>query len=148
MIMPEHLRDKASLLVMGSEGRKEQILKTDQDNALIIDDFENESEFEPYMMKFNKTLLDFGFPKCDGNIMVSNPYWRKHFKKYKLEIQRWIEAPKEDDYMHLAIFFDSICVAGDESMLENLKEYIFKNMIQRDVFMAHLQKLPYSLRHQ
>ncbi len=140
MIMPEDLKEKASLLVMGSEGRKEQMLKTDQDNALIIDDFEEKEKFEAPMMKFNQTLLDFGFPKCEGNIMVSNPYWRKYFKEYKDEIDRWLEAPVGDDYMHLAIFFDSICVAGDKDMLKKLKEHIFKNLIHRDVFMANFAK--------
>ncbi len=140
MIMPEDLKEKASLLVMGSEGRKEQMLKTDQDNALIIDDFEEKEKFEAPMMKFNQTLLDFGFPKCEGNIMVSNPYWRKYFKEYKDEIDRWLEAPVGDDYMHLAIFFDSICVAGDKNMLKKLKEHIFKNLIHRDVFMANFAK--------
>ncbi len=140
MIMPKDLAKKAALIVMGSEGRKEQMLKTDQDNALIIDDFENENDFEPHMMKFNATLLDFGFPKCDGNIMVSNPYWRKKSKKYISEIERWLEAPSGDDYMHFAIFFDSICVAGDENLLIKLKEIIFKKLKGKDVIMANFAK--------
>ncbi|MFK5881505.1 MAG: putative nucleotidyltransferase substrate binding domain-containing protein [Sulfurospirillum sp.] len=140
MIMPKELADKAALIVMGSEGRREQILKTDQDNALIIDDFEDTKEFKPYMMKLNETLLDFGFPKCDGDIMVSNPYWRKRAKEYILEIDRWLEVPSGDDYMHFAIFFDSICVAGDEKLLERLKERIFKKIEGKDLIMANFAK--------
>jgi CBS domain-containing protein len=140
MIMPKELADKAALLVMGSEGRKEQMLKTDQDNALIIDDFEDEKDFEPYMMDFNKVLLEFGFPKCEGNIMVSNPYWRKKSKKFVSEIDRWIEAPSGDDYMHFAIFFDSICVAGNSELLKKLKDIIFKKLKGKDVIMANFAK--------
>ena len=140
MIMPKVLADKAALLVMGSEGRKEQILKTDQDNALIIDDFEDEKEFEPYMLKLNKTLLDFGFPKCNGNIMVSNPYWRKKSKYFLSEIERWIEAPSGDDYMHFAIFFDSICVAGKKELLDKLKNKIFENIKGKDIIMSNFAK--------
>ncbi|WP_331775697.1 putative nucleotidyltransferase substrate binding domain-containing protein [Sulfurospirillum sp. 1612] len=140
MIMPKHLADKAALIVMGSEGRKEQILKTDQDNALIIDDFENEKDFEPYMMALNEALLGIGFPRCEGNIMVSNPYWRKHAKAYVAEIDRWLEAPSGDDYMHMAIFFDSICVAGDATLLEKLKATIFKKLENKDVIMANFAK--------
>ncbi len=140
MIMPKELSDKAALLVMGSEGRKEQMLKTDQDNALIIDDFEDEKDFEPYMIKFNKVLLDFGFPKCEGNIMVSNPYWRKKSKAFVAEINRWIEAPSGDDYMHFAIFFDSICVAGNKELLVKLKNIIFDKLKGKDVIMANFAK--------
>lgn len=140
MIMPKNLLNKAAFLVMGSEGRKEQILKTDQDNSLIIDNFEDEKEFEPYMLKLNKTLLDFGFPKCDGDIMVSNPYWRKKEREFLLEIQRWLEAPSGDDYMHFAIFFDSVCVAGNCQLLENLKKEIFKNIRGKDIIMANFAK--------
>ncbi len=140
MIMPKELANKAALLVMGSEGRREQILKTDQDNALVIDDFEDASEFEPYMMKLNEALLEFGFPKCDGDIMVSNPYWRKRAKEYILEIDRWLEAPSGDDYMHFAIFFDSVCVAGDGTLLDRLKERIFKQIKGKDVIMANFAK--------
>jgi len=140
MIMPKDLADKAALLVMGSEGRREQILKTDQDNALIINDFEDEKEFEPYMLKLNKTLLDFGFPKCNGNIMVSNPYWRKKSKDFLSEIERWIEAPSGDDYMHFAIFFDSICVAGKKELLDKLKNKIFENIKGKDIIMSNFAK--------
>ncbi|MCF6173371.1 MAG: DUF294 nucleotidyltransferase-like domain-containing protein, partial [Campylobacteraceae bacterium] len=140
MIMPDHLKNKAALLVMGSEGRKEQMLKTDQDNALIIDDFEDEKDFEPYMMQFNQIVLDFGFPKCQGNIMVSNPYWRKKSKSFLAEIDRWIESPSGDDYMHFAIFFDSICVAGNKDLLDNLKSNIFKKMKGKDIIMANFAK--------
>ena len=140
MIMPKELANKAALIVMGSEGRKEQMIKTDQDNALIIDDFEDEKEFEPYMMKLNETLLDFGFPKCDGDIMVSNPYWRKRSKEYISEIDRWLEAPSGDDYMHFAIFFDSICVAGDKTLLVKLKQRIFKQIEGKDLIMANFAK--------
>lgn len=140
MIMPKELKNKAALIVMGSEGRKEQMLKTDQDNALIINNFEEEKDFEPYMMELNKILLDFGFPKCEGNIMVSNPYWRKKSKSFASEIDRWIEAPSGDDYMHFAIFFDSICVAGDQELLVKLKDNIFKKLKGKDIIMANFAK--------
>jgi CBS domain-containing protein len=140
MIVPEKLQQKACLVVMGSEGRKEQMLKTDQDNALIIQDGVDEALFEPLMQKYTKTLIEFGYPRCDGNIMVSNPYWRKSLKAYKEELFRYLESPRKDDYMHLAIFYDSTCVAGDCAMLQVLKEYIYERMDGRDIFMANFAK--------
>jgi CBS domain-containing protein len=77
MLAPEELIGKSSLVVMGSEGRGEQILKTDQDNAIIMDDdcTISDEELKEFTNKFTETLVDFGFPRCEGNIMVSNPYW-------------------------------------------------------------------------
>ncbi|WP_458699577.1 DUF294 nucleotidyltransferase-like domain-containing protein [Sulfurospirillum sp. 1307] len=140
MLVPNELAQKACLIVMGSEGRKEQMLKTDQDNALIISDDANEEDYKEYMEKFTEILIDFGFPRCPGNIMVCNPYWRKHKKEYKVEVDKWIEAPTGDDYMNLAIFFDSIPVAGDHKLLYDVKDMIRSSVKDRSVFMANFAK--------
>lgn len=140
MIVPSRLRKHACLIVMGSEGRKEQMLKTDQDNALIIEDGVDASQYDECMMKFTNTLIDFGFPRCTGNIMVSNKYWRKSKQEFKNEIDRWLEAPSGDDYMHLAIFFDSIAVAGNKKLLEELKNMVFEKAKNKSVFMANFAK--------
>ncbi len=140
MIVPQDLRKKACLIVMGSEGRKEQMLKTDQDNALIIENGTDIKQYEKCMHKFTDTLIEFGFPRCDGNIMVSNEYWRKSVDSYKGEIDRWLEAPTKDDYMNLAIFFDSISVTGNHELLVELKQMIFTKIKDRSVFMANFAK--------
>ncbi|MDD2382814.1 MAG: putative nucleotidyltransferase substrate binding domain-containing protein [Sulfurospirillaceae bacterium] len=140
MIMPKELAIKACLVVMGSEGRKEQLLKTDQDNALIIADDMNESLYFPYMQTYTQTLIDFGFPRCEGDVMVSNPYWCKHAKAYISEIKRWFDIPSMEDYLRLAIFFDAICVAGDASMLANLKTYVYERVQIGSPFMANFAK--------
>lgn len=141
LIFPEHLKNGAAFLVMGSEGRKEQILKTDQDNALIIKDSENIDEYREYANKITQTLLDFGFPKCEGNIMVSNPYWCKHKIEFEKELDRWLESPNFDDFMNLAIFFDAICVAGDKNLLKDIKDSLFSKNKNKDVFLANFSKM-------
>ena len=140
MILPPELAKKACLIVMGSEGRKEQLLKTDQDNALIIDDGMDESLYVPYMQRFTETLIDFGFPRCEGNIMVSNPYWCKHWSSYHKEIMRWFDAPTMEDVMNLAIFFDAIPVAGESSMLLKLKAEVFERVEEQSPFLANFAK--------
>lgn len=144
MILPPELASKACLVVMGSEGRKEQMLKTDQDNALIISDEMDASLYAPYMQTYTNTLIEFGFPRCEGNIMVSNPYWSKTKSAYKKEIGRWFDAPQADDFMNLAIFFDAISVAGDASMLHTLKALIFDEVKDRSSFMANFAKAALS----
>ena len=144
LIVPEELAQKACLIVMGSEGRKEQMLKTDQDNALIINDAMEEGVYTPYMMRFNEALIDFGFPKCEGDIMVSNPYWCKPLRLYKKELRRWCEMSNMEDVMNLAIFCDAICVAGDSTMLVSLKKEMFELVKGKDAFMANFAKAAVS----
>ncbi|MBL0686555.1 MAG: cyclic nucleotide-binding/CBS domain-containing protein [Sulfurospirillum sp.] len=141
MILPKNLSKNACLIVMGSEGRKEQMLKTDQDNALIIKNGVDTKQYEKYMKIFTKTLIDFGFPRCSGNIMVSNEYWRKSLDSFKDEINRWLEAPSGTDYMYLAIFIDAISVAGNHKLLDELKNIIYKNVKNKSVFMANFAKV-------
>ncbi|MBV5321332.1 MAG: cyclic nucleotide-binding/CBS domain-containing protein [Sulfuricurvum sp.] len=140
MVVPSSLQDKCALIVMGSEGRGEQILRTDQDNALIIRDGEDEAQFESYMMELNAHLLQLGFPKCSGNVMVSNPYWRRSVGGYKTLISGWVDTMSEEALMGLSIFLDAHCVAGDKTLLDECQHYLFDHFEGRSDVMAHLAK--------
>lgn len=140
MMVPKELQEKACLVVMGSEGRKEQMLKTDQDNALIVDEGVDVGLFQEVMTRYTQTLIDFGYPKCEGGVMVSNPYWCKSFGAFKAELARYMESPRKDDYMHLAIFYDALAVAGNKTLLVKLKESIYERMGGKDIFMANFAK--------
>jgi CBS domain-containing protein len=140
LVVPKKLQTKCALIVMGSEGRGEQILRTDQDNALIIGESENEAQFEPYMMTFNEYLLKLGFPKCSGNVMVSNPYWRRSVSGYKAVISQWVETFNDESLLSLSIFLDASCVAGDESLLLACRDYLYEHFEGRSDVLAHLAK--------
>ena len=140
LIVPFELQQKACFVVMGSEGRNEQIIKTDQDNALIVKDTIDVEQFRPYMDEMIECLTNFGYPLCEGNIMASNPFWCKTVSEYKNEITKWIEKPNMQNYIDLAIFFDSFAVAGDKELLINLKDGLFDKLLNKDVFMAYFAK--------
>ena len=140
LVLPIELQNNACLIVMGSEGRNEQIIKTDQDNALVIKDGIDIELYKPYMREITKHLIDFGYPSCEGNIMVSNPFWCKTVNAYKNEIARWIESPTFQNYMDLAIFLDSFAVAGNKELLINLKNDLFDKVQDKDVFLAYFAK--------
>jgi CBS domain-containing protein len=139
-VVPKELHDKCALLVMGSEGRDEQIIKTDQDNALVVANDTDVERFRPYMDQFTKELISFGFPPCEGNIMVNNPYWCKTQAEFEKQIEVWFDGNDMDHYMDLAIFFDAKCVAGDTTLLEPLKQKTFDMVKQKDVFMAYFAR--------
>lgn len=140
---PYGLKDKACLVVMGSEGRGEQILKTDQDNALIISDdcSLSDEDILKYTHEYTEHLVDFGFPRCEGNIMVSNPYWCRREKDFKDLIYEWIMKPNGDNFMNLAIFYDALAVTDDRTLLDNLKEYLFKIGSTSKTFYMHFAKI-------
>jgi len=140
---PDELKNKACLVVMGSEGRGEQVLKTDQDNALIISDdcSLSDEDILKYTHDYTEHLVDFGFPRCEGNIMVSNPYWCRREKDFKDLIYEWIMKPSGDNFMNLAIFYDALAVTDDRTLLDNLKEYLFKIGSTSKTFYMHFAKI-------
>lgn len=138
----EEIKENSCLIIMGSEGRGEQILRTDQDNGLIISDYADISndEIEKFTTNFIETLIDFGYPKCDGNIMVSNPYWTKSIKDYKHTIYDWVFEPDEEKFMNLAIFYDARAVAGNSKLLYELKDYMYDKCNNASTFNALFAK--------
>jgi len=142
MVLPEALRRDCALIIMGSEGRGEQILRTDQDNGLIIRDGIDIELYSAHMQTFTEHLISFGYPSCDGDIMVSNSYWCKSVSAYKKEILHWIEYPDMDSYMYFSIFYDAQCVAGEGILLKDLKATIFEHFDSgNDVYMARFAQL-------
>jgi len=89
-IAPPALLDNSCLIVMGSEGRGEQILKTDQDNAIILREGFVYDGLEKITQELTETLVDFGYPACPGKIMVNNPYWCQSLKGFKNQIFQWV----------------------------------------------------------
>ena len=143
ILAPTELYENSCLVVMGSEGRGEQILRTDQDNALIISDtctISNE-EIQKFTNIFTETLVDFGFPRCEGNIMLSNPYWCRKESDFKDLIFHWTNEPSGDNFMNIAIFYDAVCVSGDKNLITNLKEYLFKITSNSLSFYANFAKI-------
>ena len=92
------------------------------------------------MQQLTEHLIDLGYPPCEGNIMVSNPYWCKTADEYKTDITKWINSPDMKSYLDLAIFIDAFAVAGDKELLINLKEYLYNKIQSKDIFMAYFAK--------
>ena len=140
MVVDKSLQDSCCLIVMGSEGRSEQIIKTDQDNALIVKDGVDVELFTKQMLELNTHLLELGFPKCDGNVMVSNEFWRRDVKGYKTLIKSLSNSMDESKLQTLSILLDAKCVAGDESLLVELNNSLHQSFCARDDILAHMAK--------
>ncbi|WP_298232773.1 DUF294 nucleotidyltransferase-like domain-containing protein [uncultured Azohydromonas sp.] len=137
LIAPKELVANSCLFVMGSEGRGEQLLKTDQDNGLVLrDGYEPPADLEAICNRFTQALIDFGYPPCPGGIMVSNPAWRQPQSAFRETVRRWMLMPNADSLMALAIFLDAHPVCGDAALLEPLREEVFSLAADSDAFKA------------
>lgn len=117
MLAPQDLQDNATLVVMGSEGRGEQIVKTDQDNALILRDGFAFDGLEAVTQAFTEALISFGYPPCPGGIMVSRPLWCQPLAAFRATIREWVFGADPAGVMNLAIFIDAAVIAGDPGLL-------------------------------
>lgn len=128
LLAPAALYENSCLIVMGSEGRGEQILKTDQDNGLILSDGADEALAREVAEAFTATLSRFGYPPCKGGVMVSNAQWRQSLQGYRQMLGAWCRTPTPEAMMNLAIFLDAKAVAGDAALLASLKQYLRESM--------------------
>ncbi|WP_110686136.1 putative nucleotidyltransferase substrate binding domain-containing protein [Salinicola aestuarinus] len=133
-------RDQSCLLVMGSEGRGEQILKTDQDNALIVADDSDWPDREIAMQRFTETLYTLGYPPCPGNIMVSNSAWVDSESGWRRTVSRWVERRDANSLMNLAIMLDARGIAGDTRLLDRLREHLFASCSHDELLLSHLAR--------
>lgn len=119
---------------MGSLGRKEQVLATDQDNALIY--------IKKPLLKFadevNKTLARIGIPECPGDYMASNEKWNKDLSSWKNYFKNWFNNPTADHARYLSIFLDMRPVFGNENIYKELIESLRANVTDQAIkALAH-----------
>lgn len=126
LIAPAELVAHSCLFVMGSEGRGEQLLRTDQDNGLVLrDGYTPPADLPALCERFSQALASFGYPECPGGIMVRNPQWRGSVAEFANTARGWLLQPSADSLMALAIFIDAHAVAGDATLLEAVREQLY-----------------------
>jgi CBS domain-containing protein len=135
-------------LAMGSQGRKEQLLMTDQDNALVFENVEDEEEYKKvkaYFLQFATKITEklniVGFEYCPANIMASNPKWCLSVNEWKAQFKDWIENPTSDKMLLSIIFFDFEYIYGDLDLYHRMSESVFKYISEKQVFLGFLSKV-------
>ena len=140
MVAPAELRTSGCLIVMGSEGRGEQTMRTDQDNGLILDGPIESETLDLFRSEFSDALESFGFPPCPGNIMVRNPAWSKPLSDYLADFRRWIALPDQTAHMDVAIIYDAQAIAGNERLLDTAKATLIELIRGEQAFLAHFAR--------
>ncbi len=137
LVAPPELVANACLFVMGSEGRGEQLLKTDQDNGLVLrDGYVPPADLAAICERFSLALAGFGYPECPGRIMLNNPKWRRDAAGFGAMARGWVLEPTGENLMSLAIFLDADAVAGDASLLAQVRSGLTALANGNDVLLA------------
>lgn len=130
-----------AFVVMGSEGRSEQTLSTDQDNALIYADDLSPieiSRLESFATALIDALIAIGVPPCPGGIMAKNAAWQGSLSRWKEEINRWFNTPTPDHIMKGSMFVDLRTLYGDAELEHQLKTYVFKHVAANRGFLMRM----------
>ncbi|MBW2509605.1 MAG: hypothetical protein JRE81_13305, partial [Deltaproteobacteria bacterium] len=132
-------------MALGSEGREEQLLRTDQDNAIMYANPGNdEGAAERFFLELGErvveVLVEAGFKRCPGEVMASNPKWNRPLDGWKRYFTDWIREPENIAVMHSNIFFDFRPVHGDQTLAAALKNHIFQQVDENRMFLTFLAR--------
>ena len=134
---------KAAYLALGSEGRGEQTLRTDQDSALVYSDDITPTELSECDRFANRLIdaLEFvGIPRCPGNTMASNPQWQHSLSEWQHLLERWISVPTGENMVSFGMFQDFRTIHGDSSLEESLHEFIRTTTQKNMLFFPYVAK--------
>ncbi|MDZ7840725.1 MAG: putative nucleotidyltransferase substrate binding domain-containing protein [Gammaproteobacteria bacterium] len=129
-------------LALGSQAREEQIIKTDQDNAMVLDDRFDAARHDEYFKALAKFVSDglneCGYVYCPGDIMATNDQWRQPLAVWKETFNDWINKPNGEALLRSSIFFDLRGIHGETRFADELLEFISENTLNNKSFLAHM----------
>jgi CBS domain-containing protein len=143
-VMPENV--SFCWLTLGSGGRREQLLKTDQDSALIFQNVndENYEACQKYFLDLSKNVTEVlfasGFAYCVGEMMASNPLWCISLSEWQQKFKEWIDLPNASSMLKYKIFFDFRATYGDERLADALTESTFDYLKNNQIFLTFMAK--------
>jgi CBS domain-containing protein len=124
--------------VMGSAGRKEQGIWSDQDHGIIYgpDHPDARHYFLSLGKEISEGLRETGYQLCEGKVMASNPFWCRSYKQWQLQLTDWLEDASWESIRHLLTFIDSRAFLGEKPFINQLKQEAYqfidqKNMLSR-----------------
>lgn len=133
-----------AFMVLGSEGRGEQTLKTDQDNAIVFEDMEDRDldRVQGYFIELGEktcTMLDqAGYSYCRAEVMARNPRLCQPLGVWKARFLQWIHAARPEDLLHASIFFDFRCGYGDRRLVDALRSHLHDAIRGWSGFLRHM----------
>ncbi|AOY01691.1 putative nucleotidyltransferase substrate binding domain-containing protein [Jeongeupia sp. USM3] len=138
LVFPPESRAHACILALGSQGRGEQIVPTDQDNALIVADGYAGPPLDDAAAAYNAALAGFGYPRCPGGVMLCNPHWRQRQADFARRLDAQIATPDGAAMLELAMWLDAAPVAGNAALWPPLHQRIVAASRGNDAMLSAL----------
>ena len=130
-------------VALGSQGRFEASLQSDQDNALIIADDATDEQMEWFEKLANRVvdgLEACGYERCPGDMMASNPQWRVRRGQWWQYFNQWMGAPEPEALLNAQTFFDMRPVHGNRALFESLHSAVLTRTPNSTRFLSYLAK--------
>jgi len=133
-----------ALVCFGSLARSEQALGSDQDNGFIFAPEYDAQRHDPYFAQLARHLCDglaaAGYRYCPGNIMATNPAYRRTASDWERTFRGWIESPDPQAILESTIFFDMRAIAGDDRLVEALRSAVFAAAAKNSIFLSFVAR--------
>jgi PAS domain S-box-containing protein len=132
-----------AFIAMGSQGRQEQTLLTDQDNGIIFapGDDADEQSVSDYFLRLGTRVCDglnrAGYPFCRGQVMASNPRWCRSLPDWIAGFDEWVEKSEAQEIIDISIFFDFRTVYGNAELTHELRRYIHTALLEEPAFFHY-----------
>lgn len=138
-------------LALGSEGRREQTIRTDQDNALVYEDppaalrERVQSHLRALAERVIAALGRLGHPPCPAGFMASNPRWCQPLAAWRADIAAWIGEPLAPDHLlYASTCLDFRPVAGSDALARALRDEVRSQTRAWRSYPRHLAKVAVS----
>jgi CBS domain-containing protein len=138
LVAPQGLRDTSCLFLMGSEGRGEQLLRTDQDNGLLLAAGVDEDMAGEAAERLVEALERLGLPRCPGGIMASNPLWRRPVDGLTDMIRQAVAKPEGEALLRLAMLADARAVAGRGELVQSMRAELHAQLAAHPTVLARM----------
>lgn len=131
-------------LVLGSQGREEQTLLSDQDSALIFDPppGSDPRAIQAYFLalaeRSGEWLEQAGYPACKGGMMARNPRWCQPLSAWREHFRGWIHLPEPQNLLEFSTFFDFRCLAGEPRLAQDLRALVKEELAASPAFLGHM----------
>jgi CBS domain-containing protein len=126
----------------GSQARREQTARSDQDNCMVLADTFDEALHGAYFEALSKTVCDgldaCGYVHCPGEMMAMTDRWRQPLARWKQYFRSWTQAPEPKALMLTCVFFDLRCVYGQTPLLDELRREALQGSQANGIFLAHM----------
>lgn len=133
-----------AFIALGSQGRQEQTLLTDQDNAIIFEQQEDpgaQAAASEYFLALGARVCEWldqaGYPLCTGKVMASNPKWCRSLPEWKEYFKDWILKAEPQELLEFSIFFDFRSVYGASEFARELRGFIHGILHDRPNFLSY-----------